>query len=334
MRILIVRLTSLGDVVHAIPAAAAIRRARPGAHIDWLVEAKHREIVDLVTVVDRVVPLAGSTPAAWVQAVRELRRVRYDMALDFQGLMKSAVLARASGAAHVAGFSLWHLREKTARPFYSSAEKAEGGHAIRKNLRLLRRLGIDDDEQIEFPLAPFESPVVAALRAAIGGGRFALINPGAGWPNKRWPPERFGAVAAFVRDVCGLTPVVMWGPGEQALADAVVSASNGAAVRSPATSVLDLVAMCRAADVVVAGDTGPLHIATAVGTPTVSLFGPTYPERNGPWSADDIVVSRADRCGCHRDRRCRQAAWCLEDVDVAEVCAAVKRRLAAGSARG
>jgi hypothetical protein len=189
MRILIVRLTSLGDVVHAIPAAAAIRRARPGAHIDGLVEAKHREIVDLVTVVDRVVPLAGSTPAAWVQAVRDLRTVRYDMALDFQGLMKSAVLARASGAAHVAGFSLWHLREKTARPFYSSAEKAEGGHAIRKNLRLLRRLGIDDDEQIEFPLAPFESPVVAALRAAIGGGRFALINPRRGMAQQALAPR-------------------------------------------------------------------------------------------------------------------------------------------------
>lgn len=334
MRVLIVRIGSLGDVVHAIPAAAALRHAFPRSRIDWLVDARHRDVVDLVTVIDRVVALSASTPRAWLEVVRELRAVGYDVALDFQGLMKSAVLARASGAARVVGFSLWHLREKSARPFYTSAEQAEGGHAIRKNLRLLRALGIDDDDRIEFPLAEFESAAVASLRKTIGGGPFALITAGAGWPNKRWPPERFGALAAFVRDVCALAPVVVWGPGEAPLADAVVTASRGAAVLAPPTSVRDLVAMSRAADVVVAGDTGPLHIATAVGTPTVSLFGPTYPERNGPWSADDIVVSRADQCGCHRARRCRQAAWCLADISVSEVCAAVQRRLAAGSCRG
>jgi heptosyltransferase I len=334
MRVLVVRLGSLGDVVHAIPAAAALRRALPQSRIDWLVDSRHQEIVDLVTVIDRVIALAAPTPRAWVRVVRELRAVRYDVALDFQGLMKSAVLARASGAKRVAGFSLWHLREKSARPFYTSAEEAEGGHAIRKNLRLLRAIGIDENDRIEFPLAGYESPAIGALRAMIGSARFALINPGAGWPNKRWPPERFGALAAFVRDICSLTPVVLWGPGEAPLADAVVTASQGAAVLAPPTSVSDLVAVTRAADLLVAGDTGPLHIATAVGTPTVSLFGPTYPDRNGPWSEDDIVVSRADRCGCHRARRCHQAAWCLDDISVPEVCAAVQRRLAVGSTRG
>lgn len=332
MKALVVRLGSLGDVVHAIPAAAALRHAYPESRIDWLVDARHRDLVDLVAVIDRVVAISGSTPRAWVQAVRELRGAHYDVALDFQGLMKSAVLARASGAPRVLGFSIWHLREKTARPFYTSAEEGEGGHAIRKNLRLLRALDIHDDERIEFPLAGFESPAVAALRATAGNGRFALINPGAGWPNKRWPAEHFGALAAFVREVCGLTPVVLWGPGEQALAGAVVGASRGAAVLAPPTSVRDLVALSRAAEILVAGDTGPLHIASAVGTPTVSLFGPTDPARNGPWSADDIVVSRADHCGCHRDRRCHQDVWCLGDVSVAEVSAAVQRRLAVARA--
>jgi lipopolysaccharide heptosyltransferase I len=334
MKVLIVRLGSLGDVVHAIPAAAALRRFLPESRIDWLVDARHRDLVDLVTVVDRVVSLEGPRLRAWIQVVRDLRPVRYDVALDFQGLMKSAVLARASGAARVAGFSLWHLREKSARPFYTTAEEAEGGHAIRKNLRLLRVLNIHEDERIEFPLADFDSPALASLRETIGDGPFALINPGAGWPNKRWPPDRFGAVAAFIRDVCRLTPVVLWGPGERVLADAVAIASRGGAVLAPPTSVKDLVSLTRAADLLVAGDTGPLHIATAVGTPTVSLFGPTYPERNGPWSPDDVVVSRADTCGCHRDRRCRQAAWCLDDVSVPEVCAAVQRRLAVGSSCG
>jgi len=124
MNILIVRLGALGDVVHAIPAAAALRAAFPSARIDWLVEAKHRAVVDLVTVVDDVIVLERSTLAGWIGVVRTLRRTTYDVAIDFQGLLKSAVLARASGAARVVGFSMWHLREKTARPFYSEASEA------------------------------------------------------------------------------------------------------------------------------------------------------------------------------------------------------------------
>ena len=333
MNILIVRLSALGDVVHAIPAAAALRRAFPDARIDWLVEARHRDILDLVTVLDRLVIVRHSTLGGWTRVLRELRAAHYDVALDFQGLTKSAVLARGSGAARVLGFSLWHLREKSARPFYTGAAEAEGGHAIQKNLRLLRMLGIGDD-RIEFPLAAVDSAALATLRAAIGDTPFALINPGAAWPNKRWPAERYGGLAASVREQQGLVPVVLWGPGEEALAQAVVAASRGVAVLAPPTRVRDIVALSRAADLFVAGDTGPLHIAFAVGTPTVGLFGPTNPVRNGPFSVDDVVVSRADACGCHIDRRCRQANWCLEDIAVAEVAAAVQRRLAVGSTRG
>jgi lipopolysaccharide heptosyltransferase I len=329
MNILIVRLGALGDVVHAIPAAAALRTAFPGAGIDWLVDAKHRDIVDLVTAVDRAIPLERPTLAGWTAALRALRRSRYDVAIDLQGLMKSAVLARASGASRVIGFSIWHLREKTARPFYSDAHDAEGGHVIRKNLRLLRAMGVEDDE-IRFPLADVPSPALDELRRRIPPDRrFALINAGAAWPNKRWPPERFGELASFLRDACGFTPVVLWGPGEEDLAAAVIAASSGAAIIAPATGVTDLVALARASALLVSGDTGPLHIATAVGTPTVSLFGPTDPERNGPYAPEDLVVSRYDTCGCHYDRRCHQPSWCLGDVEAAEVCAAVQRRLLA-----
>jgi heptosyltransferase-1 len=327
MNILIVRLGALGDVVHAVPAAAALRTAFPAAGIDWLVDAKHRGLVDLVTVVDRVIPLGSPTLAGWTEALRSLRRTAYDVAIDLQGLMKSAVLARGSGAARVVGFSIWHLREKTARPFYSDAHDAEGGLVIRKNLRLLRAVGVED-EAIRFPLADVPSPALDELRRRIPPGRgFALINAGAAWPNKRWPPDRFGALASFLRDACGLTPVVLWGPGEEALAAAVIAASSNAAIAAPPTSVADLVALARASALVVSGDTGPLHIGTAVGTPTVSLFGPTDPERNGPHAPDDVTVSRYETCGCHYDRRCHQPSWCLGDVEVAEVCAAVQRRL-------
>jgi lipopolysaccharide heptosyltransferase I len=334
MNILIVRLGALGDVVHAIPAAAALRAAFPAATIDWLVDAKHRAIVDLATPVDRTFALERATFAGWTAVLRELRRTAYDIAIDLQGLMKSAVLARASGAARVVGFSIWHLREKTARPFYSDAHDAEGGHVIRKNLRLLQAVGVDNAE-IRFPLADVASPALDELRRRLPPERgFALVNAGAAWPNKRWPPDRFGELSAFIADACGLTPVVLWGPGEEALVDAVVAASSGTAVRAPATGLAALGALARASSLVVSGDTGPLHIATAVGTPTVSLFGPTDPERNGPYAPDDVVVSKYESCGCHYDRRCHEPEWCLGGVGVPEVCAAVQQRLSPGNSRG
>ena len=192
MNILIVRLGALGDIVHTIPAVAALRAAMPAAQIDWLVEAKHRAMVDLVEGVDRVIALEGRSIAAWVDALRRVRTLAYDAALDFQGLMKSAVLARASGARRVAGFSVWHLREKSARAFYSETGAGDGDdatHVIRKNLSLLEVLGVSSSA-IEFPLREVVSPALERVRQDRGGAPFALINPGAAWPNKRWQPER------------------------------------------------------------------------------------------------------------------------------------------------
>jgi lipopolysaccharide heptosyltransferase I len=333
MNILVVRLGALGDIVHTIPAAAALRNALPGARIDWVVEAKHRALLDLVDGIDRVIPLEGRTLRAWSDVLTRLRQIRYDLALDFQGLMKSAVLARASGAARVAGFSIWHLREKGARPFYSETDAGVGlepaqvaGHVIQKNLRLLRVAGVTTT-QVEFPIARLESPAANAVVEAAGGRHFALINPGAAWPNKRWPAERFGEVAAFLRDVRGLASFVLWGPGEEDLAQEVAGASSGAASVAPPTTIGDLLELGRAAALIVSGDTGPLHLAAAVGTPAVALFGPTDARRNGPWSPADVVISRYETCGCHYARRCGEATWCLEGIGVTEVTAAVQRRL-------
>ncbi|CAN5462624.1 lipopolysaccharide heptosyltransferase I [soil metagenome] len=330
MNFLILRLGALGDIVHAVPAVAALRVAYPDARIDWLVEARHRAVVDLVTVVDRVVPLEGRSVAAWLASARVMRQVRYDVALDFQGLMKSAVLARLSGATRVIGFSIWHLREKAARPFYSETEVPpvdEGeSHVIQKNLRLLATVGVRD-EAVRFPLGATESAALAIVQAE-AAGPFALLNPGAAWPNKRWPASRFGDVAAFLREVRGLPSFVLWGPGEESVAQEVVNGSSGAARLAPPTGLADLLALVRAAALMVSGDTGPLHIATAAGTPTVALFGPTDPARNGPWAAQDVSVSRYGACGCHYERRCRQANWCLHGLSVPEVTAAIQHRLA------
>jgi heptosyltransferase-1 len=331
MNFLIVRLGALGDIIHAVPAAAALRAAFPASRIDWLVDGRHRAMIDLVTVVDHAVVLERPSIRGWMDVAGRMRQVRYDVAIDLQGLLKSALLARASGAPRVLGFSIWHLREKTARPFYSetSHDDVRGGqpeHVIHKNLGLLGALGVTDTG-LRFPLAAVESRALAQVRTTLGGDRpFALINPGAAWPNKRWPPERYGEVAAFLRDVRGLPSFVLWGPGEEGLAGAVVETSAGAARVAPPTGLSDLLALSRAASLMISGDTGPLHMAAAVGTPTISLFGPTDPHRNGPWSPDGVAISRFGACGCHYERRCRKQSWCLASIEVAEVTAAIQQR--------
>jgi lipopolysaccharide heptosyltransferase I len=337
-RVLIVRLGALGDIVHALPAAAALRRAFPQARIDWLVSARHADLLDLVTVVDRrlrVNDRAGaSNGMSLPAAIRELRRARYDVAIDFQGLLKSAVLARASGAARVAGFAAPYARERLAPLFYSDAydpgaagvhDPQETRHVVALNLGLLSVVGVNNPAT-EFPIAPVESEAARTVQRQTGG-RYALLNPGAAWPNKRWPPARLAAVAADLGARHHLTSVVLWGPGEEALAAEVVAGAGGAAILSPATGIADLVALARGAALMVSGDTGPLHIATAVGTPIVGIYGPTRPARNGPLSPDDVSVSRDGVCQCHHQRQCRLARMCLLDIDVAEVAAAIDRRL-------
>jgi lipopolysaccharide heptosyltransferase I len=329
-RFLIVRLGALGDVVHAIPVAAALRRAFPSSRIDWLVSAKHREILDLVPVIDRRLVLND-----FVDGVRELRAARYDVAIDLQGLIKSAILARASGAPRVVGFSSSYARERLARPFYTEAyNPGRGGIYDRRETRHVVEINLGMLEQIGVPLAPPEFPIeaidstVARWAAERSGGRYALLNPGAAWPNKRWPPDRLAAVARDLREHHGLMSFVLWGPGEEPLAEAVVTAAGGAAVMSPLTSIADLVSLARGAALMVSGDTGPTHIASAVGTPLVGIYGPTRPARNGPLSPLDVTLSRDAVCRCHHLRRCRLDRMCLLDIDVSDVIAAVERRLA------
>jgi lipopolysaccharide heptosyltransferase I len=328
-RFLIVRLGSLGDIIHAIPAAAALRAALPSAQIDWLVDPRYVELVQLVTAVDHAVPIDPRAGMIRLFAtLSELRRRKYKVAIDFQGLIKSATMARMAGAERVLGFPQAQLRETAARAFYSDApETVRAAHVVFKNLELVAALGIETGEPA-FPLKVPRTPAVEEVDARFGGAPFALINPGAAWPNKRWPPERYGAVAAAIRERFAWPSLVLWGPKEQALAAAVVEASKGAAVLAPPTSIVDLFGIAKAARVAVSGDTGPLHIACAVGTPVVALFGPTKAERNGPWSAGDVVVARTERCECLYQRECQRGTPCIDEIAVDEVTAALDRRLA------
>jgi len=330
LKILIVRLGSLGDIIHAVPAAAAIRRAFPQASIDWLVDARHQDVLELVPVVDRTIVVDTSSARSLSSALGNLRRTGYDAALDLQGLLKSAVLARLSGAARVIGFPAELLRERAARFFYSETAGDVAPHVIDKNLSMLKAIGVRMPE-VEFPLDDRHPRIAAEARSRLGladGKRFALINPGAAWPNKRWPPVYFAEVSRELAKRHDLRSLVLWGPGEEPIAEAVVAASDNTAAVSPPTNIADLISLTKAAALMISGDTGPMHIAGASGTPLVGIFGPTDPQRNGPWAEDDLVVSRYRSCACHYQRQCRISGWCLLDISPREVMELVDRRLA------
>lgn len=324
MKILIVRLSAMGDIVHTVPMAAALRRALPEARIDWIVDRRHSGVLDLFPVVDEVIAIRPGRET--VAVVRRLRETTYDAVIDAQGLLKSAVMARLAGGQRTVGFAREALREPAAVHFYTeTVAPVATDHVARQNLQLLRALGIDDS-QIETPVRPVRSDVADDVQRATGR-RYGVLNPGAGWPNKQWAPEKFGEVAAAVQKSRGLPWIVTWGPGEEALARRVEESSSGAAMLAPPTGLADLMALVQRAAIVVSGDTGPVHLAAASGTPVVGLYGPTNPARNGPWSPEDICVSRFDGCACRYKRRCTAAAWCLDTIAVDEVVAAVERRV-------
>jgi len=344
-RILIVRLSALGDIVHALPVLTRLRESFPAAHIDWLVEENYAPTLALASgLTRRIIVRAksdGSSPdgvsfstgTGYLRALSFLRAQHYDAALDLQGLLKSALWARASGARRAIGFDRDYLREPFAASFYTETAMPDAsGHVVRKNLSILTALKIDPGPP-ELSVEPHATPdIIKAILSAGGSNGYIVINPGAAWPNKCWPPDRFAALAKALRDRTGLHSLVTWGPKERELADAVSHSSGGAAAPAPATTVTDLAALMSSAALVISGDTGPLHIGAAVGAPIVGLFGPTRPERNGPWEPRDEVISRADTCVCHHKRHCLRGAPCINEITVDEVLAAAERRLRSGRA--
>ena len=327
-RFLIVRLGSLGDIIHGIPVAAALRERFPSARIDWMVDPRYVELLGLVEGLDARIPVdPRRSPSALLSTVRGMRRMRYTAAIDLQGLLKSAVLARAIGAWHTIGLPRAQLRESMAAMFYTMApESSPQPHVVYRNLGLLTPLGVRAARPA-FPIAVPVTPVVEEVIGRFGTARYALLNPGAAWPNKRWPAARFGEVAAALATDVGLRSLVLWGPGEEALAQTVVEASRGAATLAPATTMIDVFGVAQGAALMVSGDTGPLHMAAAVGTPIVALFGPTLVERNGPWSPSDVSIDRTAGCSCLYRRRCRRGQACIEEIAVEEVVVAARRRL-------
>lgn len=344
MKILIVKLGSIGDIVHTLPSLAAIRRAYPRAEVSWVVERRAMEILKDNPLLDRLIeldtkalrrrsPLSGETLLATRQQLHRLRASAFDVALDFQGLLKSATIARLARASRVYGFARHSLREPASRFLLTHAVQVPlDTNVIRKNLALAANaLGIfvpEDGDDFEFPIAISpEQEREASEAASLAGGKFAILNAGGGWPTKLWSAERFGALADALLARHNLRSLVTYGPGERELAESVARASRTGAARPLNLSLKGFYALARRASLYVGGDTGPTHLAVAAGAPVVGLFGPTEWWRNGSPRSADVCVERADigcRTDCHR-RACSD--WICMDIEVARVAAAADERL-------
>jgi heptosyltransferase I len=309
--ILIVRLGAMGDIIHTLPAVTALRNALPNARIGWIVEERWAELlcaknsprsgprnparplVGFVHIVDtkawRKSLLSKATQREISSALREVRDLKYDVAVDFQGALKSAVIARCSGAGTIVGQQ--HPRETPARVFYNRCIATEKAHVVEQYFSLAEAVAGKSlpIPTVEFPRDDQAEADITKKLSEFGAKQFAILTPGAGWGAKQWPPERYGGVAKALADN-GLTPLINCGPGEEALAQTAQAASHGKA-RLISCSLSELIALTRRARLLIGGDTGPLHVAAALQIPVVAIFGPTDPARNGPYGTNSGTQS-------------------------------------------
>ena len=309
-RLLIVRLSAMGDVIHTLPAAQALREAFPEAMIGWLIEERWAELLCAPGYVRRG-PRSPERPLAdWVHTVslaewrkslfsiptlehivrvwNDVRDARYDVAIDLQGAIRSGVLARWSGARVVWGAA--EPRESPASMWYMRQAVARGAHVIEQYFCVAEAVASEKLKlpRVQLPRDPAVEQRIDKWLAHAGVRDFAILNPGAGWGAKRWPPERYGCVAkALAAD--GVRSIINYGPGEEDLASSAETASGGAGT-SLKSSLTDLIALTRRAKLFIGGDTGPMHLAAALQVPVVAIFGPTDPARNGPYRTRSIVL--------------------------------------------
>lgn len=324
-RLLVVRLSAMGDIIHAMPAIAALRRAKPDLQIGWLVEERWAELLCARAAERFSAPSERKPLADWVHVARfsswrkalfsgetwheirscrrEVQARKYQVALDLQGAIRSAVAARFTGAAIRIGTS--QPREAPARMFYTHAIGVCGSHVIEHALSLASEIAGHTLEYVQppFPVDPTSEAWAGRQSEMFGGKPLAILNPGAGWGAKCWPAESFGAVARTLTDR-GMAVLINHGPGEEALAEAVRNASGGVAVPLKC-SVGELIALTRRARLFIGGDTGPMQLAAALRVPVVALFGPTRPERNGPFGTPSVVLRSPQSVynTTHTDRR-------------------------------
>lgn len=310
-RILIVRLSAIGDVVHALPCLAALRAAIPDAFIGWIVEdlsapllENHPQLDELYVIRKREVrrqPVRGYVSHV-LPLLQEIRRKQFDVAIDFQGLTKSGVIAWRSGAPMRIGFGDADGRElnrlfttKRIIPFDSAS------HVVDRNLCLLRPLGIEEPK-VEFVLQSSED-ARQYVRDFLGqqgftaAEKFVFLNPGAGWITKRWPEERFAELGMRIGKELRKRVLLTWGPGEQDVVERIaglMKRDGAAPVIAPPTTLKQLLALLECCEVFVGGDTGPMHMAAALGVPVIGIFGGSDGERNGPYGERNVVIQQRE----------------------------------------
>ena len=329
---LIIRLSSLGDVIHTLPAFAALRKKYPEARISWVVEEKGKEILDLVPGLDRIVTVKlkrwklGSRKF-WQEFAKLKKEIRDkdQVAIDFQGLIKSAFMAYISGARRRIGFHRENLKERQASLFYTDSLDMipEKDHVIGKNLKLLSLLGIEAGSY-EFPLeihAESSEKIETLLKKMEFDARkkLVLLNVGAAWETKRWDADRWVQLVGKIEND-RLFPVLLWGSElEKGLAEEIEEKSGVPIV--PPLTLKEAMALIKKADVLISGDTFALQAAGALSIPVVGLFGPTTPSRNGPFREHDRVVFHELECS-HCYKRICSRLECLDKITPEEVAAA------------
>lgn len=323
-KFLIIRLSSLGDIIHTLPAFSALRRNFPAAKIAWTVEDKGEEILDLVPGIDEIIVIDRKN---WLRSVKNIRR-RDLVALDFQGLVKSALLAYLSRSQPRIGFHRKNCKEPLASFFYTERLDPlpeEEMHVITKNLRLLILLGIKE-EKFDFPVSiPEElSRSVEGKLREIGcekNKKLLLYNLGAAWETKRWFPEKWSELIQRTR-FANSFPLLLWGNAEEKKLALAVKERTAVPI-APFLSIKEVIALIKRASLLVSGDTFALQAACALSVPVVGLFGPTNPGRNGPFNPRDKVVFYKLECNPCYKRSC-STLDCLRKIRSEEVAQAVR----------
>ncbi len=334
-RIVIVRLSAVGDVIHGLPVLNALRDRFPDAFLAWVVEQRAAALLRGHAALDELVTVPRGwlkSPTAVWQLSRRLHALQPDTTVDLQGLAKSAIAARLSGARQRIGFGDDKGRELS--PWLNNClVRTTARHVIDMNLELLRPLGIESPTvRFDIPEHDPERQAAEAILHQTGvESGFAILNPGAGWPSKLWPPDRFAAVACWLGHSAGVPSLVVWaGDQERAWAEEIVAGSEGCAQLTPPTTLIELAALARRARLFVGSDTGPLHLAVAVGTPCVGLYGPMPAERNGPYGPRHIALQPMQFHGTSRQRR-NAPRELMEAIRVESVCQACEQILQQGN---
>jgi heptosyltransferase I len=327
-RFVVVRLGSLGDIVHTFPAVAGLRESFPAAEIVWLTHPRWVDLVASSGLSTEIWPVDSRDLGSVRQTVRRLRARSWEAAIDYQGLWKSAFLPFFGGVGKRIGFSSTTIREFGVPVLYTDSVECRTTHIADQNGELSLRAGaLKPVSQVALRVADADATRVRDDLSKEGLHRYVVLSPGGGWRSKCWPTERFGALCQEIQKEIGIPCVVNYGPGEESLV-AEVRAASGNAKPIPYDGELGtLSALLRDAQCIVGGDTGPLHLAVALGTPAVALFGPTDPRRNGPYPVGQTVL-RSPRAVTTHERLDKTDPSLLE-LSVDAVFAAVKQRLGA-----